>query len=83
MPSLFPTGTVEVFGGARIGIDQIAVLADGHRRRRILAAFLRFTRWGIALRAVVDNREVAGLMAINTGARLGVGRGRWGPRSRR
>jgi branched-subunit amino acid ABC-type transport system permease component len=66
VPSLFPTDTVGVFG-ARIGVDQIAILVIALGAAGTLAAFLRFTRWGIALRAVVDNREVAGLMGVNSG----------------
>lgn len=67
VPSLFPQGTVPLFGGARIAIDQLGVLGVATLAAVGLGAMLRFTKMGVAFRAVVNNRPVAGLMAINTG----------------
>jgi branched-subunit amino acid ABC-type transport system permease component len=66
VPSLFPEGTVPLPGGARVGIDQLAVLAVAAGAAGVLAFLLRFTRLGISFRAVVDNRSLAGLMAVRT-----------------
>jgi ABC-type branched-subunit amino acid transport system permease subunit len=65
--NLFPTKAIKIPGGARIGVDRLLVLAVAGAAAGLLAAMLRFTRLGVAFRAVVDNRPVAGLMAINTG----------------
>lgn len=67
VPSLFPQGTVGLPGGANIGSDQIAVFLVAAGAAGLLAAMFRLTRIGVAFRAVVDNRPVAGLMAVNTG----------------
>lgn len=67
VPSLFPQGSVKIIGGATLGYDQIAILIVAAVASGLLAAMLRYTRIGVAFRAVVDNRPVAGLMAINTG----------------
>ncbi len=67
VPSLFPTETVKLPGGVNVGVDQFGILAIGTTAALLLGAMLKFTRIGVAFRAVVDNRPVAGLMAINTG----------------
>lgn len=67
VPSLFPTGSVPLPGGARVGVDQLGVFLVATLATGGLAAMLRYTRLGVAFRAVVDNRPVAGLMSINTG----------------
>lgn len=66
-PSLFPTATVPLPGGARIGVEKLGIIAVAAGAAALLAAMFRFTKIGVAFRAVVDNRSVAGLMAINTG----------------
>jgi ABC-type branched-subunit amino acid transport system permease subunit len=53
--------------GVTIGLDGLIVLGISTAAALLLGAMLKFTRVGIAFRAVVDNRPVAGLMAINTG----------------
>ena len=65
VPSLFPQSPVKIFG-ATIGVDQLLILAISLGAAGALAAMLRFTRMGVAFRAVVDNRAVAGLMSLNT-----------------
>jgi branched-subunit amino acid ABC-type transport system permease component len=67
VPSLFPQGTIGLPGGANIGTDQVAILIVAAGSAGLLAALLRFTRIGVSFRAVVDNRPIAGLMAVNTG----------------
>ncbi len=67
VPSLFPGGTVPLFGGANIGIDQIGIFAVAVASALGLGAMLRYTKIGVAFRAVVNNRPIAGLMGINTG----------------
>lgn len=67
VPSLFPRGTVRLPGGVNVGWDQVGFLVIGVSSALLLGAMLRFTRIGVAFRAVVDNRSVAGLMAVNTG----------------
>lgn len=64
-PSLFPLAPVHVTGQLVLGQDQLAVLAVGAALSLGLLVFLRFTRQGIATRAVVDRRELAELMTIN------------------
>ncbi|MHB8511901.1 MAG: ABC transporter permease [Actinomycetota bacterium] len=66
VPSLFPHGTVRILGSTRIGIDQIAILLISVAAVVLLAGMLRYTRLGISFRAVVDNRDLAGLMAVPT-----------------
>jgi ABC-type branched-subunit amino acid transport system permease subunit len=67
VPSLFPAGSVKLLGIAKVGKDQLGVLLVAATAAGLLGAMLRYTRLGIAFRAVVNNRPVAGLMAINTG----------------
>ncbi len=66
VPSLFPQTPIKIVGGATLGTDQVMILFISLGSAAVLAAMLRFTRIGIAFRAVVDNRAVAGLMSINT-----------------
>ncbi|MGZ4119462.1 MAG: ABC transporter permease [Actinomycetota bacterium] len=67
VPSLFPPGVVHLPGGTVIGKDQLGVLIVAVVAALGLGAMLRFTKIGVAFRAVVSNRSVAGLMGINTG----------------
>lgn len=67
VPSLFPPGVVKLPGGTVIGKDQLGVLIVAVVAALGLGAMLRFTKIGVAFRAVVSNRAVAGLMGINTG----------------
>jgi branched-chain amino acid transport system permease protein len=66
VPPLFPQGTVKIPGGATLGVDQLMVIGVAVGAAGLLALMLRYTRLGIGFRAVVDNRPVAGLMALNT-----------------
>ncbi|MCU1483582.1 MAG: ABC-type transporter, integral rane subunit [Actinomycetia bacterium] len=64
-PSLFPLTPVHVTDQLVLGLDQLAVLGVGAVLSLALLVFLRFTRHGVATRAVVDRRELAELMAID------------------
>jgi len=72
VPSLFPGGSIGIPGGANISYDQLGVLVVAAVAAGGLGAMLRYTTIGIAFRAVVNNRPVAGLMAINTGFMSGL-----------
>jgi len=66
VPSLFPDGSVKIPGGATLGLDQLLILVVSLGAVVLLTLMLRYTRLGVAFRAVVDNRPIAGLMALNT-----------------
>src|SRR5260221_10175733 len=66
--SLFPSGVAfHLPGGAAIPKDSLGILIVAIVAALGLGAALRWTRIGVAFRAVVSNRSVAGLMGINTG----------------
>lgn len=64
-PSLFPLSPINVTDELVLGQDQVAVLIIGALLSVGLLVFLRYTRQGVATRAVVDRRELAELMTIN------------------
>ncbi|MCA1833415.1 MAG: hypothetical protein ABR548_10975 [Actinomycetota bacterium] len=66
VPSLFPRAPIRLPGGLHIGVDQAALFGLAVVLALGLSAMFRYARIGVAFRAVVDNRPVAGLMAINT-----------------
>ncbi|HEX9775685.1 MAG TPA: ABC transporter permease [Actinomycetota bacterium] len=68
VPSLFPSGTIGLPGGANIGTGDLGILVAATLAAGGLGAMLRFTKLGISFRAVVNNRPIAGLMGVNTGA---------------
>ena len=65
-PSLFPLSPVHITSTLVLGQDQIAVLGIGVAVSLGLLYVLRYTRIGVATRAVVDRRELAELMTIDT-----------------
>lgn len=66
--SLFPSGVAfHLPGGATIPKDSLGILIVAIVAALGLGAVLRWTKIGVAFRAVVSNRSVAGLMGINTG----------------
>src|SRR5437763_1740935 len=66
--SLFPSGVAfHLPGGATIPKDSLGILIVAIVAALGLGAALRWTKIGVAFRAVVSNRPVAGLMGINTG----------------
>jgi branched-chain amino acid transport system permease protein len=65
-PSLFPLTPVHVTSKLVLGVDQFAVLGIGLAISVGLLLTLKYTRIGIAMRAVVDRRELAELMTVNS-----------------
>ena len=64
---LFPSRSIELLGsGVSAGIDQIATLVLAVGLMLLLLLLLRSTRLGRSLRAVVDRRQLAGLVGVNT-----------------
>lgn len=61
-----PQDPVRVLG-VNIGIDQLMILVMAGASAASLGAMLRYTKIGVAFRAVVDNRDVAGIVGVNTG----------------
>lgn len=76
MNALFPTQTFRV-GGLRLGYDQIGAVVVALVLAAALTIFLRRTRLGLQMRAVVDNAglsELAGTSAVRV-ARIAWGTG--------
>ena len=65
-PSLFPLTPVEFTDELVLGRDQVAVLLIGAAISVGLLVVLKYTRVGIATRAVVDRRQLAELMSIDS-----------------
>ncbi|HSA53055.1 MAG TPA: ABC transporter permease [Yinghuangia sp.] len=63
-PTLFDTGTVELWGGATVSESALIDLGVVVGIAAIVAAVTRFTRFGAELRAVVDRRELAELSGV-------------------
>ncbi|UGQ10200.1 ABC transporter permease [Yinghuangia sp. ASG 101] len=63
-PALFDTGTIELWGGARVSESALIDLGVVVGIALIVAAVTRFTRFGTQLRAVVDRRELAELSGV-------------------
>ncbi len=71
---LFATGSISI-GSIRVTMQQVAVFVTAVALVVGLAAFLRLTRTGLAVRAAAQNRAVAELMGIR---RAYVARLNWG-----
>jgi len=63
-PSLLPTWSFRA-GGVHIGIDQIITVVIGAGSMLALYTYLRRTRTGIAMRAVVESADLVGLMGTS------------------
>lgn len=63
-PTLFETGTVELWGGATVSEAALIDLGVVVGVAAVVAAVTRFTRFGAELRAVVDRRELAELSGV-------------------
>lgn len=64
--ALLPSRSIELFGtGVSAGIDQLATLALAAALTALLFVFLRSTRTGRSIRAVVDSPNLAGLAGVN------------------
>lgn len=66
LPSLFPEGSVRILGDARLGIDQLGILLVSLTTLAILGAIVRFTPFGLRVRASVDRQELAELSGVRT-----------------
>ncbi len=66
---IFPRSTVLVGNRLHVGEDQLAMLLITLASGAALWWLLRRTRFGTATRAVVDNRDLAGMIGVN-GARI-------------
>jgi branched-chain amino acid transport system permease protein len=62
---LFPTSTFLLGGHLHVGYDQVGTLLVSLAMGAGLWWLLRHTRFGIATRAVVDNRDLASMMGID------------------
>lgn len=74
LPSLFPQGSVRVFGQARLGWDQVGILLVSLACLAGLGLLIRTTRFGLSVRASVDRPDLAELAGVNTAA---VSAGSW------
>ena len=75
LTALFPTSTFLLGGHLHVGYDQLGTLLVSLAMGAGLWWLLRHTRFGIATRAVVDNRDLASMMGIDANGvrRAGVG----------
>ncbi len=65
LPPLFPTSTLLLGGHLHVGYDQLGMLLVSLAMGVGLWLLLRHTRFGIATRAVVDNRDLASMLGID------------------
>jgi branched-subunit amino acid ABC-type transport system permease component len=66
LPSLFPEGSVRVFGQVHLGFDQLGMLAVSLATLVLLGTVVRWTPFGLRVRASVDRRDLAELVGVNT-----------------
>jgi branched-chain amino acid transport system permease protein len=74
LSGVFPPGNFQLGSGNYITWNQLGMLAVAVILATTLSLLLRRTRLGTATRAVVDNRDLAGLIGVNAGT---VGRLAW------
>ena len=63
-PSLFPTSSLSVFG-INFGVDRLYLLGTALILTAVLWAIYRFTRFGIATRAVAESERAASLLGYS------------------
>ena len=65
----FPLGTIGsqalIFGSVRLGVSQVLILAVTAAMVVALSWLMNRTRLGLAIRAVAENEDAAGLMGVN------------------
>jgi branched-chain amino acid transport system permease protein len=66
LPAVFPEGSFRVFGDVRMGYDQLSIIAVSVGTMLLLGALIRFTRFGLWVRASVDRPDLAELVGVNT-----------------
>jgi branched-chain amino acid transport system permease protein len=64
MPKVLPTGTVEV-AGAPVPLDRLAAVGVAGVALLVFSAFFRWSRHGIAMRAVADDQQAALVQGIS------------------
>lgn len=74
LESIFPRSTFGLGSQLRVGYDQLGTLLVSLALGAGLWLLLRHSRFGIATRAVVDNRDLAAMRGVSTGT---VGRAAW------
>ncbi len=74
LPSLFPAGAIDA-GGVRIPYSTLGALGVLTLISGALVALFRFTKLGLGLRAVAQNRSSSALAGLPIGRLLGIG---WG-----
>lgn len=74
LPSVFSRGHFSLFGSATITWNEMGTFLAALGGAVLLWLILRHTRFGTATRAVVDNRDLAGLIGVNAGT---VGQAAW------
>jgi branched-chain amino acid transport system permease protein len=67
LPPPFPEGSVRVLGGVHLGYDQLGILVVSLATLGVLGAVIRWTPFGLRVRATVDRRDLAELVGVNTG----------------
>jgi branched-chain amino acid transport system permease protein len=66
LPSIFPTSTFKVGARLHVGYDQLATLLIAIAIGIGLWVLLRRTKFGMATRAVVDNRDLSALAGVRS-----------------
>jgi branched-chain amino acid transport system permease protein len=74
-PSAFPGRTVDVGGGATVGIDQLGTIGVSLGLVLVVFCFFRFTKLGLALRAAALAPEASRLLGVRVSWMLALG---WG-----
>ncbi|HEX2030934.1 MAG TPA: ABC transporter permease [Actinomycetota bacterium] len=64
---IFPEGSVRVFGAVHLGFDQLGIAAVSLLTLGAIGAIVRWTPFGLRVRAAVDRPELAELVGVNTG----------------
>jgi branched-subunit amino acid ABC-type transport system permease component len=72
LPPLFPPGSVRVFGDVHLGLDQVVIMAVSLFTVLALGAMVRWTPFGLKVRASVDRPEMAELSGIDTARVSGI-----------
>ncbi|MGH2724216.1 MAG: ABC transporter permease subunit [Actinomycetota bacterium] len=67
LPPVFPEGSVRVFGTVHLGFDQVGILVVSVATLGVLGAVVRWTPYGLRVRAAVDRPDLAELVGVNTG----------------
>ncbi len=61
------SGAVQLFGGVSVTVNRLCIVGFSLAVAAALAAFIRYSRFGLNMRAVTQNRAMAASMGIRTG----------------